>query len=197
MEKSECLSAAGLVEAERRYGRPEVRRYELGDVGDQERFWEMWRARRAEVVLVIRRAGGRVLLQTKSFYPEGTWRLPSGGVHGGEPLSDAVRRETLEETGLEAEVVRFLGVLCYHFRRHGQPQERASYVFLLENGAGRPAPKDEAERISGFREVGLPELAAVSRQLEEMPGAWAVWGRFRALAHRFVEEVMRDVMRNT
>jgi len=192
MEKNECLSAAGLAEAEQRYGRPEVRRFDLGDVGDEERFWEMWRARRAEVVLVIRRAGGRVLLQTKSFYPEGTYRLPTGGVREGEPLLDAVRREMLEETGLEAEIVRFLGVLCYDFRRGGQAQQRASYVFLLDNRTGLPAPCDEAERISGFREVSLPELALVSQQLEQIPGEWAVWGRFRALAHRFVDEVMRE-----
>ena len=185
------MAAPGLGEAEQAYGRPEVRYYDLGDLGDEDRFWEMWHKRRAEVVLAIRRAGGRVLLQTKAFYPRGTYRLPSGGIYEGEPLLEAVRREMLEETGLQARIVCFLGVLCYRFRRHGQPQERASYVFLLEDGAGKPVPRDQAEGISGFREVAPEELEAVARQLEAMPGEWAVWGRFRALVHRFAAEAMR------
>lgn len=190
MDVSECLAAPGLAEAAQRYGQPEVREYDLGDAGDEERFWEMWQKRPAEVVLAICRPGGRVLLQTKAFYPPGTYRLPSGGVREGEPLLEAVQREMLEETGLQANPQRFLGILCYRFRRGGRPQVRASYVFVLENGAGTPAPRDEAERISGFREVPLADLEAVAQQLEGMQGEWAPWGRFRALAHRFVAEAM-------
>lgn len=188
----DCLAALGLAEAERLYGRPAVRRYDLGDCGDLERFWEMWRKRQAEVVLAIGRPGGRLLLQTKAFYPEGTYRLPSGGIEEGEPLLDAVRREMCEETGLEAQVLRFLGVLCYRFRRQGEAQERASYVFLVDGGAGVPASHDEAERISGFCEVPAAELDAVAERLARLPGEWVVWGRFRALAHRFVAEAMRE-----
>lgn len=186
----DCLAAPGMAEAERLYGRPEVRHYDLGDWGDLERFWTMWAKRRSEVVMAIRRPGGRVLLQTKAFYPEGAYRLPSGGIWQGEALLDAARRETLEETGLEVQVLRFLGALCYRFRRAGATQERASYVFLLDGGAGPLVPQDQVERISGYCEVPLAELDAVAARLEQLPGEWAVWGRFRALVHRFVLEVM-------
>ncbi|HOQ98287.1 MAG TPA: NUDIX hydrolase [Anaerolineae bacterium] len=182
----DCLAVPGLVEAERLYGRPEVRYYDLGDCGDERRFWDMWQKRQGEVVLVIHRSGGRVVLQTKQFYPPGTYRLPSGGIEPGEALLDAVRREMREETGLEARIERFLGALCYRFRRAGRAEERASYVFLLGGGAQPLASHDAAERISGFREVPSEELSAVAAQLESLPGEWAVWGRFRALVHRFV-----------
>ena len=181
----------GVAEAGRLHGRPVVRTYDLGDCGDEDRFWEMWQARLAEVVLVLRRPDGRIVLQTKSFYPAGTFRLPTGGVRAGEDLLAAVRRETWEETGLQARIVRFLGVLRHHFRRRGVAMERASFVFLLEAGPGRLQPQDGSERISAFREVPPRALESVAGQLESLSGEWAVWGRFRALVHRFVAEAMR------
>jgi ADP-ribose pyrophosphatase YjhB (NUDIX family) len=181
---------AGLAEAEERLGTPVERTYDLDDWGDDRRFWEMWESRKAEVILVICREGGRVVLQTKRFYPEGVFRLPTGGVREGERLLEAVRRELREETGLEASPERFLGVLHYRFRRGGRAMERASYVFLVRGGAAPLAPQDEGEGISAFRDVPLSELPSVARSLESLPGDWAVWGAFRALAHRFVAEVV-------
>jgi ADP-ribose pyrophosphatase YjhB (NUDIX family) len=183
-----CLDVPGLAEAGRLYGEPAVRHYELGDLGDEQRFWDMWHKRQGEVALVIRRRDGRLVLQTKQFYPPAAYRLPTGGVQAGEPLLSAVQREMLEETGLPARVVRFLGVLCYRFRRAGQEQTRATYVFLLDGGAEPLQSQDELERISGFREVLPAELVAVAEHLEDLPGDWAVWGRFRALLHWFVAE---------
>ncbi len=176
----------GRREAERLYGRPEVQTYDLDDWGDRDRFWEMWHSRQAEVVLVLRRPDGQLVLQTKAFYPPGTFRLPTGGVKEGEGLLAAVARETREETGLPAHVACFLGILCYRFSRAGRPMERASCVFLLDVGPGELCPKDVSERITAFREVPLWELEQVAGRLEQMPGDWAVWGMFRALAHRFV-----------
>ena len=40
----------------------------------------------------------------------GRYALPGGGVEFGERLEEAVEREVLEETGLESEVMRLLGV---------------------------------------------------------------------------------------
>jgi len=41
----------------------------------------------------------------------GLWSLPGGRVEGGEYLSEALRREVLEETALEAEVTGLAGIL--------------------------------------------------------------------------------------
>lgn len=186
---AETLEMPGVAEAERLYGRPEVRDYELAECGDLDRFWEMWRNRLGEVVLVIRRPDGRVILQSKDFYPPGTYRLPTGGTQAGEDLLAAVRRELVEETGLtDVRITHFLGVLRYHFRRCHQPMTRVSYVFVLEAGPGAMRPQDQTERISDFREVPVAELEAIAGHLEHMQGEWAVWGRFRAIVHRFVAE---------
>lgn len=189
---ADTTSVPGLAEAERLYGRPVERSYELGACGDLERFWHMWSHRQGEVVLVLQRPDGRILLQSKAFYPAGTFRLPSGSIQAGEPLLEAVQRELREETGLTGRVLRFLGILHYHFTRCAQEQERASYVFLLSIGPEPVRPEDESEQITLAREVRPEELHAIAQSLEHMGGEWAVWGRFRALAHEFVASVMRD-----
>lgn len=54
---------------------------------------------------------GRVLL-VKTQYPEETrWSLPGGGHNHGETLMDTALRETVEETGMTARIVRYLGVI--------------------------------------------------------------------------------------
>ncbi|MBL8103104.1 MAG: NUDIX domain-containing protein, partial [Anaerolineales bacterium] len=39
-----------------------------------------------------------------------TWILPSGGVEDGESIAQAAIRETKEETGLDVELTRLVGV---------------------------------------------------------------------------------------
>ena len=54
------------------------------------------------------RENGRVLLQRRS--DNGFWNLPGGGLELGESVAQACIREVLEETGLEVEIVRLIGV---------------------------------------------------------------------------------------
>jgi ADP-ribose pyrophosphatase YjhB (NUDIX family) len=70
---------------------------------------------------------GRVVLIKRKHEPlAGQWSLPGGAVELGESLEDCVRREMLEETGLEVEVGPVIevfdritrdehGVVSYHF----------------------------------------------------------------------------------
>jgi len=53
---------------------------------------------------------GRVLLIRRGQPPEaGLWSIPGGRVEPGEPLTDAVRREVAEETGLAVTCGRLVG----------------------------------------------------------------------------------------
>ena len=49
-----------------------------------------------------------LLLQRRA--DNGLWGLPGGGVEPGESVTEAVVRETLEETGLDVEPLRLVGV---------------------------------------------------------------------------------------
>jgi 8-oxo-dGTP diphosphatase len=55
--------------------------------------------------------GDRILMAQRGKEPlKGWWSLPGGALELGERLSDAVRREVLEETGLEIEPVEIFEV---------------------------------------------------------------------------------------
>ncbi len=182
---------AGYGEAVRRYGEPVERWYDYG-VGPQA-FEERQLAlskREAEVVLALRRPSGRYLLHTKWFYPQGTYRLLSGGIKRGEALLTAVARELREETSLSGRVERFLAVQRHVFRLQDQVVPFTSFIVLVAGDEGVVSPLDAGEGITEFREVPLDELAVAACQLEALPSDWVDWGRFRATAHRLVVELL-------
>jgi NAD+ diphosphatase len=157
----------------------------------------------AEVVFAIRRPNGRLLLQTKASYPPGVYRLPSGSITVGETVLAALWREVAEETSLQATLLRFLAVVSYVIvTPEGEPEGLpastfTSYMFLLQETGGELCTADEHEGVTGFREAEPADLPAVADQLEALatsPDAtmrsWGDWGRFRAVAHRLVWEIL-------
>lgn len=74
------------------------------------RAW--WRLRapvRIGVRAVVLDARGRVLLVRHTYGAEG-WSFPGGGPARHEPLKDTAVREVREETGVECQVERLLGI---------------------------------------------------------------------------------------
>lgn len=138
--------------------------------------------REGEVVLLLRRADGSLLLHTKSFYPEGIYRLPSGGIRRGETVLAAAAREATEETGLVAQNFQPLGLLTYRVRSGWRSLFFHSWL-VVADVEGDPQPRDGKERISGFRWVSPEALSEVAAALRALRPGWTDWGRFRALAH--------------
>ena len=75
------------------------------------------RKQRVSARALLRRGDELLLARVASsgFSAAGTWTLPGGGVDHGEHPEDSLRREVYEETGLEIEVRRILGVVSRHF----------------------------------------------------------------------------------
>lgn len=147
--------------------------------------------------MVIRRRNGKVPLSIKTFYPRGAYRLPTGGIHHGERIVDALRRETEEETGLETEIKRFLAWITYRpVSAPDGPPLFHTFAFLLEEVGGRFHTSDLDEQIEEWIEVEPTTLGDVGDRLEriasapsdEIGGDWADWGRFRAVVHKVVHE---------
>lgn len=151
--------------------------------------------------MVVRRRNGKVLLSIKTFYPRGANRLPTGGIHHGERILDALVRETAEETGLETEVRRFLAAIAYRsLSAPDGPPIFHTFAFLLDEVGGTLETRDTTEQIEEWIEVEPSALADVADRLEsvtnayseDIGGSWSDWGRFRAVVHRVVcEELLR------
>lgn len=109
---------------------------------------------------------GRVLLGRRREDPgAGRWDLPGGFLHEGEDAEAALRREVREETGLELELVEFLGtwneaywdrtVLCLTWLVHVAGGEEQAGDDLVELAWFRP---DERPRNA---ELAFPTFDAI------------------------------------
>jgi 8-oxo-dGTP diphosphatase len=73
--------------------------------------------------------GRNILLVERAKEPlQGYWSLPGGIVEAGEKLDDAVRREVLEETGLEIEPLEMFEIFE---RIMPDPEGRPEYHYVL------------------------------------------------------------------
>lgn len=109
---------------------------------------------------IVRDGAGRVLLIRRG--DNGRWALPGGMMEPGEQIAECVARETREETGVEVEVVRLVGI--YSDPSYGH--------IVLENGdelyvviasfecravGGAPRPDgDESLEVAYFGPGDLP-----------------------------------------
>ena len=149
--------------------------------------------------MVIRRRNGGLLLSIKTFYPRGAFRLPTGGIHHGEGVYDALIREAHEETGLVTTVTRFLARIAY--RPLSDPAAGPvfhTFAFLMDEVRGALGALDASERIESWKEIDVAELPGVADRLddlgtqgtEDIGGDWRAWGKFRAVVHRVVYEAL-------
>ena len=159
------------------------------------------RDRYGEVLMAVRRPNGKVLVAIKTFYPRGAYRLPTGGIHHGERVLDALLRETREETGLDTYVRRFLATIAYRGRSSPTaPPLFHTFAFLLDELGGALGALDKDEQIEDWREMTPAELRTQADVLERLTtegtrgigGSWAEWGRFRAVAHRAVADALES-----
>lgn len=188
---TDLIDEQEIAELARRYGPLEQRHYIL-EMGERlfSDLREACNNRRGEVALFILRPSGNVILHTKEFYPEGIYRVPTGGVERGENVVGAVHREAREETGLAVAIERCLGILEYELRHREEMFPFVSYVFLLKENGGQLRPQDEGERITSFQEISLTELETVAQKLRAIEGDWRDWGHYRAIVHSFAAEVL-------
>ncbi|AUG75481.1 NUDIX hydrolase [Kitasatospora sp. MMS16-BH015] len=124
----------------------------------------------ASVVLVD--AEGRVLLQRRA--DNGMWALPGGKHEIGESLADCGIRETHEETGIEVEIIGFVGtytnpghVFAYD---DGEVRQEYSICLLARPVDGRLRVSDESFEPAWFtpeQTDGLPMVAAIRKRVND------------------------------
>ena len=146
--------------------------------------------RRGEVVLCLQNEHNQLLLHSKSFYPSGASRLPTGGIHQSEPVLQALHREAMEETGALLTNPRPLAILFYTLQAAELAVPFISYLFHCRVSSFLPQPQDLQERISGFSWVDRAGLEETIGFLLHLPADWLDWGLFRAAPHQLLLEIL-------
>lgn len=175
---------AEIQQLARSYGDPARATFEFTDLTAAFAEWVTHLTRRrGEIILQVPRGAGRVLLHTKAHYPEGVYRLPTGGIQPNEAVDVAARRECLEELGFVPQTLQLRAIFENIFWVKAQRLVYPSFLFQTEAYTKNPAPTDPAESISGFMDADLDELRAAAHYLSSLPGNWREWGKFRAASH--------------
>lgn len=119
------------------------------------------------VLGVIQRTDGRFLItkrvMTKAWAP-GHWEVSGGAAMAGESSAEAVRREVLEETGLD--VNNFDGGYLFTYRRDN-PGEGDNYFVDVYRFTGDFDEKDvhlQTEETAGFRFATPDEIKELGNQ---------------------------------
>lgn len=105
---------------------------------------------------IILYKGGIVLIRRDNPPFEGCYALPGGFVELNESVEDAACREAREETGLDIELQRLVGVYSKPGR---DPRGHVVTVCFLAHGAGALRSGSDARSAEVFSPDNLPPLA--------------------------------------
>jgi 8-oxo-dGTP pyrophosphatase MutT (NUDIX family) len=124
------------------------------------------------VSAVVADPGGRLLLQRRT--DNQLWSVPGGAVELGESVLGALRREVLEETGLEVEVDRLIGVysspdylVAYD---DGEVRQQFSLAFACHITGGSIQTSSETMDVQWFPPDDLANLnlsAGAARRIDD------------------------------
>lgn len=112
------------------------------------------------VGIIIEDKDGRILLERRRDC--GLWGVCGGALDLGESFEAAAIREVREETGLEIEIVRLLGVYSgphlrvVYFASNGDVTQKLDVVLVARIVGGVLAASDESEALEFFTRETLP-----------------------------------------
>jgi len=150
--------------------------------------------RNSDVTLFIFK-DDKVVVVAKPWYPEGLYRVPSGGVKPDEDLELSAHREAYEETGVKIELKKYIlrihvTFTCSEDPARGQEETKwISHVFTARYVSGDLHPIDTRE-IKKVALMSLKELSSLKEKLlaQNSGGLW-----YRAT---LTEAAIREISRS-
>jgi 8-oxo-dGTP pyrophosphatase MutT (NUDIX family) len=119
------------------------------------------------VLGVIMRSDGRFLItkrvMTKAWAP-GWWEVSGGAAQAGEESEDAVKREILEETGLDVTGAEGGYLFSYHRENPGEGDNYFVDVYRYVMDIDESSIHLQEEETDGFRFATAEEIAALASE---------------------------------
>jgi NAD+ diphosphatase len=116
---------------------------------------------------------GRVLLGRRANEPfKGLWDLPGGFLDEGEHPFDALRRELLEETGLEVEPLEFVGVWMDRYPYKTHTASTLNLYWTARVLAGSQEAADDVAELAWFAPDELPAEDELAFHIADVLRAW-------------------------
>lgn len=119
------------------------------------------------VLGVVKRTDGKYLITKRKMdkhWAPGWWEVPGGAVKAGESSEDAVKREVLEETGIDVSGAEGGYVFSYHRENPGEGDnyfvDIYSYCLDFEESDVHPLETE----TDGFMLAGIHEIEEFARQ---------------------------------
>ena len=135
--------------------------------------------------ILIRR--DRILMAQRGKEPlKGWWSLPGGALEIGESLENAVRREALEETGLEIRPLRVFEIF-ERIIRDGSGAPEYHYVlidYLCRATGGMLRPGDDVCAVEWVRRRDLRKRQITEGTLAVIQRAFRKQGRMRLATNK-------------
>jgi 8-oxo-dGTP diphosphatase len=113
-----------------------------------------YRQPKLTVDVIIEMGDERQLVLVQRKNPPFGWALPGGFVDVGETVEEAARREALEETSLEVDLIRQFHVYSDPKR---DPRGHTVTVVFIGRAVGSPRGADDAVEAKAFPRDALPE----------------------------------------
>jgi ADP-ribose pyrophosphatase YjhB (NUDIX family) len=121
---------------------------------------------------LVRDDAGRLLLTRRAYAPfEGKWDLPGGFLNEGEHPLDAIRRELREETGLDVEPERFVGVWMDRYGEDGSGEHTLN-LYWTARADGEPVAADDVSEVGWFAPGELPQPSDLAFHIPSVLDAW-------------------------
>ena len=127
-------------------------------------YWRIFKPITLGVRAVVVNDKNEILLVKHTY--QNNWFLPGGGVDKGETFEQAIKRELIEETGYEANMMELFGV----YQNTYEGKRDNIVVFVCKNGKFiESSPSPEIEKYEFFSADKLPENTAkgMKKRIEE------------------------------
>jgi 8-oxo-dGTP diphosphatase len=108
--------------------------------------------------IILYEKNGKKLVAIKRTNPpfKGEYALPGGFVEYGEKVEEALKREMREETGLNVDIIKLVGVYSDPER---DPRGHVVSICYLAKGEGKLKADSDAESVFLFDIEEMPNLA--------------------------------------